>query len=168
MAAHTQTVAHLRDFDVVTVDRQGYRLKSLSHNKAGLEISTIDYKQVEDELGDFPHYMLKEIFEQTMSIQNAVRGRLNEEESTAQLGGLNLSPQDLRDIDRILRTAIERNATDINLQAGLPPVFRVQKKLVQYDAVKLTAEQVQKLVFDLMTDHQKRLLSYLGLQDGSA
>jgi glucosamine--fructose-6-phosphate aminotransferase (isomerizing) len=104
VAAHTQTVAHLRDFDVVTVDRTGYRLKSLSHNKAGLEISTIDYEKGGDELGDFPHYMLKEIFEQVQSVQNAVRGRLNAEESTAQLGGLNLSPQDLRDIDRILIT----------------------------------------------------------------
>jgi len=92
VAAHTQTVAHLRDFDVVTIDRQGYRLKSLTHNKAGLE------------LGDFPHYMLKEIFEQTLSVQNAVRGRLNHEENTAQLGGLNLNPQELREIDRILIT----------------------------------------------------------------
>jgi glucosamine--fructose-6-phosphate aminotransferase (isomerizing) len=105
IAAHTQTVAHLRDFDVVTIDRTGYRLKSLSHNKTGLEISTIDYQQGQDELGDFPHYMLKEIFEQVQSVQNAVRGRLNVEESTAQLGGLNLSPQELRDIDRILIVA---------------------------------------------------------------
>ncbi|HEX4138757.1 MAG TPA: glutamine--fructose-6-phosphate transaminase (isomerizing) [Candidatus Methylacidiphilales bacterium] len=104
VAAHTQTVAHLRDFDVVTIDRTGYRLKSLSHNKTGLEISTIDYQKGADELGDFPHYMLKEIFEQVQSVQNAVRGRLNFEESTAQLGGLNLSPQDLRDIDRVLIT----------------------------------------------------------------
>ena len=105
MAAHTQTVAHLRDFDVVTIDRSGYRLKSLTHNKAGLEISQFDYHANEDTLGDFPHYMLKEIFEQTVSIQNAVRGRLNVEESTAQLGGLNLTPQDLREIDRIVITA---------------------------------------------------------------
>ena len=105
MAAHTQTVAHLRDFDVVTIDRNGYRLKSLTHNKAGLEISQFDYHASEDTLGDFPHYMLKEIFEQTVSIQNAVRGRLNIEESTAQLGGLNLTPQDLREIDRIVITA---------------------------------------------------------------
>jgi glucosamine--fructose-6-phosphate aminotransferase (isomerizing) len=104
VAAHTQTVAHLRDFDVVTVDRQGYRLKSLTHNKAGLEISQIDYQKGGDELGDFPHYMLKEIFEQTLSVENAVRGRLNHEESTAQLGGLNLTPQALREIDRILIT----------------------------------------------------------------
>jgi len=104
VAAHTQTVAHLRDFDVVTIDREGYRLKSLTHNNAGLEISQIDYQQGDDELGDFPHFMLKEIFEQVISIQNAVRGRLNVEESTAQLGGLNLTPQELREIDRILIT----------------------------------------------------------------
>ena len=48
--------------------------------------------------------MQKEIFEQTLSVQNAMRGRLNHEESTAQLGGLNLSPQELREIDRILIT----------------------------------------------------------------
>jgi glucosamine--fructose-6-phosphate aminotransferase (isomerizing) len=104
VAAHTQTVAHLRDFDVVTIDRNGYKLKSLTQNKAGLEISQIDYQKGGDELGDFPHFMLKEIFEQTMSVPNAVRGRLNHEESTAQLGGLNLNPQELREIDRILIT----------------------------------------------------------------
>ncbi len=104
MAAHTQTVAHLRDFDVVTIDRNGYRLKSLSQNKVGLEISKIDYQSGEAEMGDFPHFMLKEIFEQPISIQNAFRGRLNLDESTAQLGGLNLTPQDLREIDRIVIT----------------------------------------------------------------
>ena len=104
IAAHTQTVAHLRDFDVVTIDRSGYKLKSLSHNESGLEISQIDYQAADAEMGDFPHYMLKEIFEQTLSIQNAVRGRLNHEECTAQLGGLNLNPQELRDIDRIVIT----------------------------------------------------------------
>ena len=104
VAAYTQTVAHLRDFDVVTIDRHGYRLKSLSQNKAGLEISQIEVQAAAAELGDFPHYMLKEIFEQTMSVQNAVRGRLNLEESTAQLGGLNLSPEQLREVERIVIT----------------------------------------------------------------
>jgi glucosamine--fructose-6-phosphate aminotransferase (isomerizing) len=104
IVAHTKTVAHLRDFDVVTVDRSGYRLKSLNHNEKGLEISQIDYTAADAEMGDFPHFMLKEIFEQTQSVQNTVRGRLNEEESTAQLGGLNLDPQELREVERILIT----------------------------------------------------------------
>ncbi|HUB66250.1 MAG TPA: glutamine--fructose-6-phosphate transaminase (isomerizing) [Candidatus Methylacidiphilales bacterium] len=104
IAAHTQTVAHLRDFDVVTIDRHGYRLKSLSQNKGGLEISQIEFQASDADLGDFPHYMLKEIFEQPTSVMNAMRGRLNVEESTVQLGGLNLSPQELREVDRILIT----------------------------------------------------------------
>jgi glucosamine--fructose-6-phosphate aminotransferase (isomerizing) len=104
IVAHTQTVAHLRDFDVVTIDRTGYRLKSLTHNEKGLEISKVDYSAADAEMGDFPHFMLKEIFEQTLSVQNTVRGRLNVEESTAQLGGLNLSPQELREVERILIT----------------------------------------------------------------
>jgi glucosamine--fructose-6-phosphate aminotransferase (isomerizing) len=104
IVAHTQTVAHLRDFDVVTINREGYRLKSLTHNKQGLEISQVDYNEADADLGDFPHYMLKEIFEQTLSVQNTVRGRLNVEESTAQLGGLNLTPQELREVERIVIT----------------------------------------------------------------
>ena len=104
IGAHTQTVAHLRDFDVVTIDRAGYHLKSLVQNQQGLEISQIEFREAETELGDFPHYMLKEIFEQSLSIQNTMRGRLNHEENTAQLGGLNLKPGELRDISRIVIT----------------------------------------------------------------
>jgi twitching motility protein PilT len=63
----------------------------------------------------------------------------------------------VREIDRILHVAIDKNATDIHLQAGLPPVYRVQKKLLQYGGAKLAPDEVEKLVFDIMSDHQKRL-----------
>jgi glucosamine--fructose-6-phosphate aminotransferase (isomerizing) len=48
--------------------------------------------------------MLKEIFEQPESIHNAMRGRLDEENCTAVFGGLNLAPQQLRQINRIILT----------------------------------------------------------------
>ncbi len=102
IAAHTQTVAHLQDFDVVTITRHGYRVRSLTRGESDLAVSRIEYQHDETEMGEFPHFMLKEIFEQTISLQNAYRGRLNVEESTAQLGGLNLSPNELRDIERIV------------------------------------------------------------------
>ncbi|MCP4513234.1 MAG: SIS domain-containing protein, partial [Fuerstiella sp.] len=44
-------------------------------------------------------------FEQPQTIENALRGRLNEEEGTAVIGGLNLTPQQLRKIDRVVLTA---------------------------------------------------------------
>jgi glutamine---fructose-6-phosphate transaminase (isomerizing) len=49
--------------------------------------------------------MLKEIFEQPATIENALRGRLDDDEATAVFGGLNLTPRQLRRIDRIVLTA---------------------------------------------------------------
>ncbi|MGC9451220.1 MAG: glutamine--fructose-6-phosphate transaminase (isomerizing), partial [Oceanipulchritudo sp.] len=54
------------------------------------------------ELGSYAHFMQKEIFEQPMAIENAMRGRFSQDESTAQFGGLNIEPRELRQIDRIL------------------------------------------------------------------
>ena len=57
------------------------------------------------ELGGYSHYMLKEICEQPESVLSAMRGRLNRDEATAVFGGLNLTPQQLRGVDRIVLTA---------------------------------------------------------------
>src|SRR4029434_9786252 len=48
--------------------------------------------------------MLKEIFEQPNTVRDAMRGRLNPEECTAKLGGLNMTPPELRDVGRIVVT----------------------------------------------------------------
>jgi glucosamine--fructose-6-phosphate aminotransferase (isomerizing) len=48
--------------------------------------------------------MLKEIFEQPNTVRDAMRGRLNPDESTAKLGGLNMTPPQLRDVGRIVLT----------------------------------------------------------------
>ncbi len=62
----------------------------------------------------------------------------------------------MKDIDQILETAIKKNATDVHLQVGLPPVYRVQKKLVTFGGENLSGEKVQELVFSIMTEQQKR------------
>jgi glucosamine--fructose-6-phosphate aminotransferase (isomerizing) len=102
VAAHAQKVVYLNDGDVVTVDASGFKISSMTKAQAGYEISDIDQQEADAGRGNFPHYMLKEIFEQPQAIRNAFRGRLYDEESTAKLGGLNLSPAELRDIDRII------------------------------------------------------------------
>jgi glutamine---fructose-6-phosphate transaminase (isomerizing) len=57
------------------------------------------------ELNGYPHYMLKEIYEQPDALANAMRGRLDDADSTAHFGGLNLSAQQLRHVDRVIITA---------------------------------------------------------------
>ena len=61
------------------------------------------------------------------------------------------------DLGTILKVATEKNATDIHLQVGLPPILRIQKKLVALGTEKLSPERVEELMFPIMNDHQKVL-----------
>jgi twitching motility protein PilT len=63
----------------------------------------------------------------------------------------------MHEIDQVLATAIDKGATDIHLQVGLPPMYRVKKQLIAYDTHKLVADQVEKLVFAIMNDHQRKV-----------
>ena len=102
IVAHTRDVIYLNDYDVVTLRRDGFEVQSLEGGHANVQVSRVDFTEAESEKGDFPHYMLKEIYEQPTSIRNALRGRLSREDATAILGGLNMSPMELRQIDRII------------------------------------------------------------------
>ncbi|MDO8575006.1 MAG: glutamine--fructose-6-phosphate transaminase (isomerizing) [bacterium] len=53
---------------------------------------------------DYPHFMLKEIFEQPESILNSFRGRLVKEEGNVKLGGLESVKDKLKKINRIIIT----------------------------------------------------------------
>jgi len=62
-------------------------------------------------------------------------------------------------LDPILRLAIELNATDIHVQVGLPPMFRVRGKLVAHQSEPLSAQQCEALVFSIMSEDQKKTFS---------
>ncbi|MBU6401592.1 MAG: glutamine--fructose-6-phosphate transaminase (isomerizing), partial [Verrucomicrobia bacterium] len=55
--------------------------------------------------GPYPHFMLKEIFEQPRTVENAMRGRIDFDEATAKFGGLNLTAAELRSIDQMVLIA---------------------------------------------------------------
>ena len=50
------------------------------------------------------HYMHKEIYQQPEAIRNALRGRLDRDNATAKLGGLNLTAPQIRHIERLILT----------------------------------------------------------------
>jgi glucosamine--fructose-6-phosphate aminotransferase (isomerizing) len=99
---YTQKVIYLKDFDLVEIRESNFSIESLHHEQVEWEIKELDLKPEAAEKGDFPHYMLKEIYEQPQTIENAIRGRLNLEDASAQLGGLNMTPQQLRDVERVI------------------------------------------------------------------
>ena len=104
LIGYTQEVVYLEDHELAVLTSDEMELIHRDNGQLSPSIHTLDQVSADTELGDFEHYMLKEIFEQPTTLENAMRGRLNEDEATATFGGLNLTPQQLRRIDRIILT----------------------------------------------------------------
>ena len=102
LVAHTRDVVYLNDYDIVTIHADSYSVQSHEGQPAEVKVSRVDFTEDDADKGDFEHFMLKEIFEQPISLQNALRGRLSRDECTAILGGLNMTQQELRQVDRII------------------------------------------------------------------
>jgi glucosamine--fructose-6-phosphate aminotransferase (isomerizing) len=105
LVGYTDQIVYLADHQIAVVTADSLRVihRDQGHIKHNVRLLEIEGAQVQ--LNGYPHFMLKEICEQPETLQNAMRGRLSLEEATAVFGGLNLTPQQLRSINRIVLTA---------------------------------------------------------------
>src|SRR3990167_379621 len=86
---HTKEVVYLDDYEMVVVDRKKFKIKNFKKSrpvKRLAEVLDFDFEQVQ--LGDFPNFMLKEIFEAPQTIRSATLGRIKPASATVKLGGL--------------------------------------------------------------------------------
>ncbi len=102
---HTRSVVYLDDGEMVVLTRDGYHVRDLEATRIEKPINQIEWDLATIERGGYPHFMLKEICEQAESVENTLRGHLLEDEGTARVSGLNLSDDDIKNIDRIIITA---------------------------------------------------------------
>ncbi len=84
----TDRAVYLEDDDIVTIRADNYTIDTLADKPVARETERIEWQPHAAERNGFPHYMLKEIFEQPETITNALRGRLIHSEGIAHLGGL--------------------------------------------------------------------------------
>ena len=63
------------------------------------------------------------------------------------------------DINEILTQAVQSGASDIHFARGLPPVFRINGKLVHSDMPPLEWDTTKRLVFKILSDEQKHRLA---------
>ena len=61
-------------------------------------------------------------------------------------------------IEELLEDAVGKGASDIHISANLPPVFRIDGKLIRTNMEALTAENVETLVFPILNNEQRRKL----------
>jgi glucosamine--fructose-6-phosphate aminotransferase (isomerizing) len=102
LATRTSNVVYIKDGEVVRLTRENFTITTIDEIAVSPTIDIVDWDTSASELGDYRHFMEKEIFEQPAALENAMRGRFNPDEGTAKLGGLNMTAQELRQVDRIL------------------------------------------------------------------
>jgi len=89
IVGYTRNVIYFDDGEMVTLTNSGHTIHNIESKKVLTKVLTeIDLSIEEIEKGEFPHFMLKEIHDQTHSITDTMRGRLNMEDGTTHLGGI--------------------------------------------------------------------------------
>lgn len=102
---HTNRVVYLEDGELAEVSASRFSITTLDDVIVTPHLQEISWSLDMIEKGGYDHFMLKEIFEQPETLKNAMRGRLNFEEATARLNGLNLQYDELHHIRRVIITA---------------------------------------------------------------
>jgi glucosamine--fructose-6-phosphate aminotransferase (isomerizing) len=105
LVGYTDKIVYLAEHEIAVVTADTLRVIHRDQGEVHHSVQTLELQSGDVDLGAYDHFMLKEIFEQPETLRNAMRGRLSVDEATAHFGGLNLSPQQLRTVNRIILTA---------------------------------------------------------------
>ena len=105
LVEHTRDVIYLEDDEMAVVDKNGARVRTLQDKHVERKTEKIEFDLGQIQKAGYPHFMLKEIFEQPQTLVDSMRGRLLMEEGNAKLGGLEFCLDRLRNSMRLIITA---------------------------------------------------------------
>lgn len=97
IVAHTNKAIDLENETVVKLTRDSFRTTTVENMPVSAKLMELEVKLEQIELGDFEHYMLKEIHEQPQAIRRCFKGRVDVESGRVVLGGIaDYAPQLLK------------------------------------------------------------------------
>jgi glucosamine--fructose-6-phosphate aminotransferase (isomerizing) len=151
---HTRQVIYLNDNEMAVLKPGSFRTTTIDDITISPVISQLENKLEEYELGDYEHYMLKEIFEQPNSIRNCLRGRCEQKEGRIVLGGLSDHTRDLVRARRFILTAqgtawhaglmgdyLLEDLAKVSAEATYASEFRYRNPLVEEGTVVVAISQ---------------------------
>ena len=92
LVPYTEEVLFLEDGDIAVLTPDDVQMSRLDGSVSEAAVTTMDRSWGMSELGDFPHFMLKEIHEQPEALRQCIFGRTILTDGTVKLGGLDRSP----------------------------------------------------------------------------
>jgi glucosamine--fructose-6-phosphate aminotransferase (isomerizing) len=102
---YTRRLSFLGNRELAVVDRNGAQLYRLDGSTVQRDPETVMWDPVAAAKGGFKHYMLKEIHEQPQALTDTLKGRVDFENAQVYLDELNLSPEDIAGMRRLLIVA---------------------------------------------------------------
>jgi glucosamine--fructose-6-phosphate aminotransferase (isomerizing) len=125
---------------MATLTRGGFTLSTAQAKTITRATETVEWQPEDAELSGFPHFMLKEIFEQPETIMNAMRGRIEPSEGVPKLGGIMPVWEQLKESRHIVIVAcgtsfhagcvgryVFERLTEIDVQVEIASEFRYRK-----------------------------------------
>jgi glucosamine--fructose-6-phosphate aminotransferase (isomerizing) len=102
----TNRVVYIGEEEIVVLRRnKEMRIKTISNVEKTPEIKELELTLSQLEKGGFPHFMIKEIFEQPKTLSDSMRGRVNVEENNIKLAGFIDNKEKFLNAKRIIITA---------------------------------------------------------------
>ncbi len=102
IVAYTRKVIYLSDGEMAILTQDGYSVKTIDNIEMPKAIENLTFSIAAIEKAGFPHFMLKEIFEQPEAIHNSMRGRALLNDCEIKLGGISEHIERLKNAKRIL------------------------------------------------------------------
>ena len=142
LTPYTQRVVFLEDGEIATLTKDQMTLSTIKGKNFDPSITVLEQDWGESELGEYPHFMLKEIYEQPDALRHCISGRLDRVRGNGRLGGLKLEPRDLANIPhvRLLGCGTAYNAAEIGQLlieklARIPAVAHISSEFRHNDPV---------------------------------
>ena len=154
LAQHTDQVVYLEDNEVARLEPGQFSITTLDNKTVSRGPTLLEVGPETMERGNFPHYMLKEIFEQPDAVENALRGRINHSEGVAKLGGLESVMDRLQQARHLIIVScgtsyyaglyaryVFEALTDLTVETELASEFRYRKLNLRQNTVVLAISQ---------------------------
>lgn len=101
LIGHTSQAIYLNDGEMAICRRDGVELQDLNSQPISAQVETIEIDMQAIQKQGYDHFLLKEINEQPQTLRSTLNGRVIVEDKRIQLGGLNLTVEQLKDIEHV-------------------------------------------------------------------
>jgi len=101
LSNHTNDVVFLEDGELAVITSDEVNVSHLDGSNTETNITHLEEDWGEAELGDYPHFMLKEMHEQPEALKHCISGRLNKKTGNTRLQGLRLTRERMQQIPHV-------------------------------------------------------------------